>query len=39
MIKAVHKWTKDVSEIEFTFHDRGSDGKVFWKSLHDWTVL
>ena len=32
MMKAVHKWKKDVSEIEFTFTDRSSEGKVFWKS-------
>jgi len=31
MEKAQHKWSKEVSEIEFTFTDRGSEGKVFWQ--------
>jgi len=31
-MKADHKWSKNVNEIEFTFTDRGSEGKVFWKS-------
>ena len=32
MMNAVHKWRKEVSEVEFTFSDRGSEGKAFWKS-------
>ena len=31
-MKARHKWTPEVSEIEFTFSDRGSEGKVIWQS-------
>jgi len=31
MQKDVHKWRKEISEIEFTFSDRGSEGKVFWQ--------
>ena len=30
-MKANHKWSKDVSVIEFTFTDRGSEGKVYWQ--------
>ena len=26
-----HRWTKEISEIEFTFSDRGSEGKVVWQ--------
>ena len=26
-----HKWSKEISEIEFTFIDRGSYGKVIWQ--------
>jgi hypothetical protein len=25
-----HKWNKNLVDIEFTFHDRGSEGKVYW---------
>ena len=32
MMKARHKWRKEISEIEFTFTDRGSYGKVFWQN-------
>ena len=31
MMKDEHRWRKDLSDIEFTFSDRGSDAKVFWK--------
>jgi len=31
MEKANHKWSKEISGIEFMFTDRGSEGKVFWK--------
>ena len=30
-MKDVHKWSKEISDIEFSFNDRGSDGKVFWQ--------
>ena len=30
-MKDVHKWRPEISEIEFTFTDRGSEGKVFWQ--------
>jgi hypothetical protein len=30
-MKDVHKWKAELSDIEFTFNDRGSNGKVFWK--------
>jgi len=31
-MKDQHRWRKELSEIEFTFTDWGSEGKVFWKS-------
>ena len=31
MMKDRHKWSKDVSGIEFSFNDRGSSGKVYWQ--------
>jgi len=31
VMKDTHKWRKEISEIEFSFKDRGSDGKVFWQ--------
>jgi len=31
-MKDVHKWRAELSDIEFTFNDRGSNGKVFWQS-------
>jgi len=30
-MKERHKWSKEVSDIEFTFTDRGSFGKVIWQ--------
>jgi len=30
-MKDVHKWRAELSEIEFTFTDRGSFGKVYWQ--------
>jgi len=30
-MKDTHKWSKELSDIEFTFSDRGSFGKVFWQ--------
>ena len=30
-MKDVHKWNAEISEIEFSFTDRGSEGKVFWQ--------
>jgi len=29
-MKDIHKWRKDLADIEFTFTDWGSEGKVFW---------
>ena len=29
--KDVHKWSKEISDIEFTFSDRGSEGNVYWQ--------
>ena len=29
-MKDTHKWNKNLPEIEFTFTDWGSEGKVFW---------
>ncbi|MCL2436832.1 MAG: hypothetical protein FWD00_02205 [Clostridiales bacterium] len=31
MMKDRHKWSEEISDIEFVFTDRGSYGKVFWK--------
>jgi hypothetical protein len=31
IMKDTHKWSKEISEIEFTFSDWGSFGKVFWQ--------
>ncbi|MCL2568943.1 MAG: hypothetical protein FWE12_05875 [Oscillospiraceae bacterium] len=31
MMKAQHRWRPDLKDIEFTFTDRGSFGKVFWQ--------
>jgi len=30
-MKDNHKWNAELSDIEFTFNDRGSEGKVYWK--------
>ena len=30
-MKDQHKWSSEISNIEFTFTDRGSEGKVFWQ--------
>ena len=30
-MKDIHKWKPELSDIEFTFTDRGSVGKVYWK--------
>ena len=30
-----HRWTKEVSDIEFTFTDRGSEGKVVWQRRNE----
>jgi len=30
-MKDVHKWSKEVSTIEFTFTDRGSEGIAIWQ--------
>ena len=27
-----HRWSKEIKDIEFIFSDRGSEGKVFWRS-------
>jgi len=32
MMKDRHKWSKEVSGIEFGFNDRDSSGKVYWQS-------
>jgi len=32
MMKDRHKWSKEVSGIEFLFSDNGSSGKVHWQS-------
>ena len=34
-IKDVHKWRKDFADKEFTFTDRGSEGKVFWQKRNE----
>ena len=31
MMKDQHRWTKEIGEIEFTFTDRESYGKVIWQ--------
>jgi len=31
MPKARHKWTPEISQIEFTFSDRGAKGKAIWQ--------
>ena len=31
-MKDRHKWSAEISDIEFTFTDRGSFGKVVWQS-------
>ncbi|MCL2094937.1 hypothetical protein FWH13_02350 [Candidatus Saccharibacteria bacterium] len=31
-MKPQHKWSPDLADIEFTFEDRGSLGKVYWRS-------
>jgi len=30
-MKDVHKWRAELSDIEFTFKDRDSEGKVLWQ--------
>ena len=30
-MKDQHRWSKELAEIEFTFSDWGSEGKVFWQ--------
>jgi len=30
-VKDVHKWRPELGDIEFTFSDWGSHGKVYWK--------
>ena len=30
-MKENHKWSKELSDIEFNFSDWGSEGKVFWQ--------
>ena len=30
-MKDVHKWSKELSGVEFTFGDRGSEGTVIWQ--------
>ena len=30
-MKDNHKWNAELSDVEFTFSDRGSEGKVYWK--------
>jgi hypothetical protein len=30
-MKDRHKWTAEIAEIEFSFSDRGSMGKAFWR--------
>jgi len=31
MMKARHKWRKELAGIAFSFSDRGSEGKVYWQ--------
>ena len=31
MMKDVYKWSSEISDIEFSFNDRGSSGKVYWQ--------
>jgi len=35
MEKDVHKWSRDISDIEFVFTDRGSFGKVYWQKRRE----
>jgi len=30
-MKDTHKWSSEISDIEFSFNDRGSEGKAYWK--------
>jgi len=30
-MKEVHKWKPEIKDIEFTFSEWGSEGKVFWQ--------
>ena len=30
-MKDEHRWKKEISDIEFSFNDRSSDGKVYWQ--------
>ena len=30
-----HRWTKEISDIEFTFTDSGSEGKVVWQRRNE----
>lgn len=36
--KARHRWTKEVSEIPFTVHFRGSKATLYWKSRNEMLV-
>ena len=39
MEKAQHRWSKELAEIEFTFSDWGSAGKVFWQKRKELRLL
>jgi len=39
MIKARHNWKKEISDIEFSFSDRGGEGKVFWRKRKELVLI
>jgi len=39
MMKDQHRWRKEISDIAFTFTDRGSQGKVFWQGRKELRLL
>ncbi|MCL2392761.1 MAG: hypothetical protein FWC66_09200 [Oscillospiraceae bacterium] len=38
MMKDAHKWSADISAIEFTFSDNGSCGKVYWQKRKELII-
>ena len=34
-MKDKHRWTKEVSEVEFSFADRGSEGTAVWRKRNE----
>ena len=39
MMKDQHRWNLEISEIEFTFSDRGSFGVVYWQRRKELRLL